>query len=141
MKPLVICGGYRSYPIIYAGLKKLLSGSPYNFEVSIVPLCPHDWTAAPKLYYKNILAKLDKTVKEIFSRNNGTWHEKRAYKIYSYIVGNGELYGDGVVPLDSSVLDGAENIILSNIYHSPFHPPWYGSEKAFQYWGKYLLDS
>lgn len=219
MKPVVICGGYGSFPFAYLGLKRLLSKPPYNCYVQIVPLYPRDWRIAPKYHYKNILSKIENTINLVLLKNmnrkvtlichsmsgplgrlylsdkpffetvydgkskvdiliqlgpinhnlfqpyvddnypgayfkevkyvvitskavkgnkDGNKFEKMAYFTYSKIIGNGELYGDGVVPLDSSILDGAENIILSDIYHSPLRKPWYGSKKALQYWGKYV---
>jgi len=221
MKPVVVCGGYCSYPFIYIGLKRLLSRPPFNCDVFIVPLYPIDWKLAPKFHYKNILSKIQKTVDLALSRNkdsmitlicnsmssllgrlflsdkpfyetvydgkskidtliglgpvnhnkfqpyvdnnypgayfdevkyivvtskavkgnkDGDRFEKRAFNKYSQLTGNGELHGDGFVSIDSSILDGAENIILSNIYHSPLRQPWYGSKIALQYWGTYLLN-
>lgn len=66
--------------------------------------------------------------------------------IYAAVSGrSGQLVGDGVVPLEWSLLDGSHNIVLDGVLHS-IHDHgmqnsisrWYGSENVVDRW---LLDA
>lgn len=66
--------------------------------------------------------------------------------IYAAVSGrSGQLVGDGVVPLEWSLLDGSHNIVLDGVVHS-IHDHgmqdsvsrWYGSESVVDRW---LLDA
>lgn len=61
------------------------------------------------------------------------------YSSYEMTGGQGNCWGDGITPIAAAHLDGAENLTLENIWHSP-RPgrSWYGSPEAVQMWSKYL---
>jgi hypothetical protein len=73
-------------------------------------------------------------------KDNGKWRERRAYRLYRMIgEGRGDVWGDGVVPVDSQKLEGAETMVLHNVHHSlRVSRQWYGGSKEIirQWWPK-----
>nr|ACN40180.1 unknown [Picea sitchensis] len=64
---------------------------------------------------------------------------------YKQVCGQADVWGDGVVPEVSAHLEGAKNIILEGVYHSPIgsndiSTPWYGSSTILDKWVHHLLD-
>ncbi|KAI0530590.1 hypothetical protein KFK09_000135 [Dendrobium nobile] len=64
---------------------------------------------------------------------------------YKQVCGKADVWGDGVVPEISAHLDGALNISLDGVYHSPVGSddtlrPWYGSPSVVQKWINHLLN-
>ncbi|XP_020571765.1 uncharacterized protein LOC110018700 isoform X2 [Phalaenopsis equestris] len=64
---------------------------------------------------------------------------------YKQVCGKADVWGDGVVPEMSAHLDGALNISLDGVYHSPVGSdellrPWYGSPSVVQQWIAHLLN-
>ncbi|MEN9234105.1 MAG: hypothetical protein Q6J44_06100 [Gloeomargarita sp. DG02_4_bins_56] len=58
-----------------------------------------------------------------------------AYESYRLTVGKGEVWGDGITPVAAAHLEGAENITLPGVWHSPRSPgEWYGSPKILPQW-------
>ncbi len=50
--------------------------------------------------------------------------------------------GDGVVPLASTRLEGATEVVLDGILHSPLRTrPWYGSDEAVDLWWPVAVDA
>jgi len=67
-------------------------------------------------------------------RNN--WFTFNSYKITG---GEGNTWGDGVVPVSAAHLEGAENITLPDVLHSPrAGEKWYGSSSVVDVWDQYL---
>ncbi|CAM8941859.1 unnamed protein product [Rhodiola kirilowii] len=63
---------------------------------------------------------------------------------YKQVCGRSDVSGDGVVPEVSAHLDGALNISLDGVYHSPVGSddelrPWYGSPAIVDQWIHHLL--
>lgn len=64
------------------------------------------------------------------------WFTFNSYKL---TVGDGEVWGDGVVPVKAAHLAGAQNLTLDHVFHSPKPEHWwYGSESVVDTWGKFL---
>ncbi|KAF5192726.1 alpha/beta-Hydrolases superfamily protein [Thalictrum thalictroides] len=64
---------------------------------------------------------------------------------YKQVCGQADVWGDGVVPEVSAHLDGALNITLDGVYHSPVGSddvlrPWYGSPAVVEKWIHHLLS-
>ncbi|KAL3537213.1 hypothetical protein ACH5RR_000579 [Cinchona calisaya] len=64
---------------------------------------------------------------------------------YKQVCGQADTWGDGVVPEISAHLEGALNISLEGVYHSPVGSddvtrPWYGSPDVVKQWIHHLLD-
>ena len=71
-------------------------------------------------------------------RKLGSW---LAYSSYKLTCGEGNCWGDGITPIPAAHLEGATNLTLEGVRHSPKSPGlWYGSEKPQQSWVSYLLD-
>jgi pimeloyl-ACP methyl ester carboxylesterase len=66
------------------------------------------------------------------------------YNSYKITCGQGECWGDGVTPIQAAHLEGAQNLTLENVWHSPPPPqasmrrPWYGSKAIMEQWVSYL---
>lgn len=61
------------------------------------------------------------------------------------VCGRADVWGDGVVPEVSAHLDGALNISIDGIYHSPVGSddalrPWYGSPVVVEKWINHLVS-
>ncbi|OIV96279.1 hypothetical protein TanjilG_05119 [Lupinus angustifolius] len=64
---------------------------------------------------------------------------------YKQVCGKAQVWGDGIVPQVSAHLEGAINISLDGVYHSPVGSdddfrPWYGSPAVLDQWVQYLLN-
>ncbi|KAI3429352.1 hypothetical protein D9Q98_005447 [Chlorella vulgaris] len=67
-----------------------------------------------------------------------------SYGAYAQVCGEGhEVEGDGVVPLRSALLQGADQTVINGVFHSmsrirtfsePAEVPWYGSESVLDSW-------
>ncbi len=69
-------------------------------------------------------------------RQNGSYTERRAHRNYRFFGSPGDVWGDGMVPVHSAHLDGAETLILDGVAHSSkFGSSWYGgSKKVISRW-------
>ena len=66
----------------------------------------------------------------------GSW---LAYNSYKLTCGQGECWGDGITPVSAAHLDGATNLTLEGVMHSPNSPDvWYGSPEVLSIWVSYL---
>jgi pimeloyl-ACP methyl ester carboxylesterase len=62
-----------------------------------------------------------------------------AYNSYRQTVGDGDRAGDGITPVAAAHLEGAVNITLEQVYHSPRGSKrWYGSPDVLSSWLPYL---
>jgi hypothetical protein len=69
-------------------------------------------------------------------RQLGSWF---AYSSYELTCGRGDCWGDGVTPIASAHLEGAENLTLENVLHSPRSGKlWYGSAEPLKAWAAHL---
>lgn len=75
--------------------------------------------------------------KSVFGqRRLGSWF---AYSSYEITAGRGDCWGDGITPIEAALLDGANNVVLEQVYHSPRPGKlWYGSQEAIAQWGSCL---
>jgi hypothetical protein len=64
----------------------------------------------------------------------------RTFNRYKMTGGDGLAWGDGVVPIAAARLEGATNVILDDVFHTP-HPQrlWYGSTSVVNKWSQWLL--
>ncbi len=74
---------------------------------------------APQVQYVNIRGRY------VEGKPNGTLRERQAYYNYRFISQNGAQWGDGVVPLSLSELEGAKTVELDGIGHSPGWGRWF----------------
>jgi pimeloyl-ACP methyl ester carboxylesterase len=76
-------------------------------------------------------------------RRWGSPAESWAYQSYELVAGQGELTGDGIVPVQSCYLAGADNLVLRGVRHGPYtsRASWYGAPEAIGHWAEGILDS
>jgi pimeloyl-ACP methyl ester carboxylesterase len=73
------------------------------------------------------------------TRSLGNWF---TYSSYELTCGQGDCWGDGVTPIAAAHLDGAKNLVLDNVWHSPRPGKlWYGSSGVVPTWASYLADT
>ncbi|MGD1910134.1 MAG: esterase/lipase family protein [Rivularia sp. (in: cyanobacteria)] len=75
--------------------------------------------------------------KTIFGKRRfGNW---LAFSSYKLTCGKGNTWGDGITPIEAAHLDGAQNLVLDDVMHSPrTSKVWYGSQKFLPIWTQYL---
>ncbi|CAL9755824.1 unnamed protein product [Musa acuminata subsp. burmannicoides] len=71
-------------------------------------------------------------------------HARFVGQSYKQVCGQADVWGDGVVPEVSAHLEGALNISLDGVYHSPVGShgtirPWFGSASVLKKWVHHLL--
>jgi hypothetical protein len=65
----------------------------------------------------------------------GTKQQRRAYRLYRDMSGNGHDLGDGIVPVTSALLEGAHPIELDGVAHfTGFRRAWYGDRDVVSRW-------
>ncbi|MCX7595876.1 MAG: triacylglycerol lipase [Fischerella sp.] len=91
----------------------------------------------PGAFYQNVryVCVAGKTI--FGEKRGGSW---LAYSSYQLTCGKGNTWGDGITPIEAAHLEGAENIVIEGVKHSPRSPGiWYGSPEALKVWVKYLV--
>lgn len=67
------------------------------------------------------------------------WGSWLAYNSYRLTCGKGECWGDGITPLEAAHLEGATNLTLEGVMHSPrARGIWYGSPEIIPAWLSYV---
>lgn len=67
------------------------------------------------------------------------WRTNLAYNSYELTCGTGETWGDGITPIAAAHLEGAINVTLEDVVHSPgTEKPWYGTPAIVEQWYSYL---
>ncbi|MGK7928752.1 MAG: esterase/lipase family protein [Spirulina sp.] len=67
------------------------------------------------------------------------WESWLAYNSYKLTCGEGNAWGDGITPIAAAHLQGATNLTIEGVKHSPQSPGlWYGSPEAMAVWVDYL---
>ncbi|KAK7409743.1 hypothetical protein VNO78_00023 [Psophocarpus tetragonolobus] len=102
----------------------------------------------PQLKYVCIASRYIKGAR-LFGNSNPeatpTFRARIVGQGYKQVCGQADVWGDGVVPQVSAHLEGALNICLHGVYHSPVGAddatrPWYGSPHVLDQWVQHLLD-
>jgi triacylglycerol esterase/lipase EstA (alpha/beta hydrolase family) len=82
-----------------------------------------------RVQYVSIAGRLTRGNRE------GTPREQHAFRFYQKLVGNGEAWGDGLIPVESALLNGSHHIVLEGVGHfAGFGGPWYGSPETVKLW-------
>jgi hypothetical protein len=67
----------------------------------------------------------------IQGRRDGTHKEQRAFHLYRTIGGQGDVWGDGMIPVESAGLDDVRPLVLDGVAHSgKVGRQWYGASAA-----------
>lgn len=86
-------------------------------------------TFAPQVRYTSVAGKY------VRGNSTGSRFEQFVFGVYQEICGDGEAWGDGVVPVSSALLPGSRQITLPGVSHySLIGEPWYGSEQSLPLW-------
>ena len=73
--------------------------------------------------------------KAVTGDRQGSLRELHAYRFYDEIAGDGNASGDGLVPVNSALLQGSHHIMLEDTTHFVgFGGSWYGSEEIVPRW-------
>lgn len=65
----------------------------------------------------------------------GSPRERYAYRQYEKIGGDGQAWGDGLIPADTALLAGADHLVLDGVGHfAGFGGPWYGDSTIVPLW-------
>lgn len=65
----------------------------------------------------------------------GTRRERQVYLLYKDMLGDGAIWGDGLVPVASALLQGARQITLEAVSHyAVFGAAWYGAPEVIPRW-------
>lgn len=88
-----------------------------------------------------------KEVNDVYKTRGEGSASSVAYTSYSAVSGDGEMTGDGVVPLQWTLLEGSRTIVLDGVVHSineagttlPSNS-WYGSETVVDRWLNEALE-
>jgi hypothetical protein len=79
--------------------------------------------------------------KVIRGSRHGSPRESWAYACYRRLCGDGNVWGDGLVPLSSQLLSGSHQIVLDGVSHfTGFGGPWYGSAQVTPRWWKACMS-
>ena len=85
--------------------------------------------------------------KAIYGKPSWRWGEWFTYSSYRMTCGQGQCWGDGVTPVNAAHLNGAVNLVLDGVMHSPGQTKasqprpdwnWYGSADSIEAWSSYL---
>jgi alpha-beta hydrolase superfamily lysophospholipase len=83
----------------------------------------------PHVKYASVAGRL------IRGDRHGSFRERWAYDVYKEISGDGSTWGDGMIPVASALLHGAQHAVLEDVGHfSGFGRLWYGSQEIIPLW-------
>jgi hypothetical protein len=90
---------------------------------------------APQVRYTSVAGKL------ICGRPRGSLYERRAYFVYKELIGDGDVWGDGLVPVASALLHGSQQLTLDGVSHyTGFGGPWFGETEVIPRWWNACVD-
>ncbi|MHB1415329.1 MAG: esterase, partial [Chloroflexota bacterium] len=66
---------------------------------------------------------------------NGSRRARFAYRSYHAMCGEGDSWGDGLIPVPSALLASSRQVVLEGVSHySAIGNPWYGSAEVVSQW-------
>jgi len=84
---------------------------------------------APQVRYTSVAGKA------IRGQHHGSPRERWAYRFYERLCSDGNTWGDGLVPVESQLLNGSQQIVLEGVSHfTGFGGPWYGEKEVIPRW-------
>jgi pimeloyl-ACP methyl ester carboxylesterase len=73
--------------------------------------------------------------KSVHGDPKGKHIERRAYRMYKNLAGEGAVWGDGIIPVSAASLPHAQSVILEDVGHLPRREQsWYGSADVIPQW-------
>jgi len=92
----------------------------------------------PGAFYRDEVRYVCVAGRAIFGRR-GSFADNFTYRSYELTIGRGDCWGDGITPVEAAHLEGAENLTLEGVLHSPRGERyWYGSAEPLRIWSAYL---
>jgi hypothetical protein len=89
----------------------------------------------PGAYFGEQVRYISVAGKLLRGKRRGLPGERTAFRFYEGIAGDGNAWGDGLIPTQSALLAGSQQIVLEGVGHFlGFGGPWYGSRKALPRW-------
>ena len=89
--------------------------------------------------YVCIAGKAVQGAKSLWQKSLGqSFSQWLAYSSYELTSGQGDAWGDGIIPIEAAYLDGATNLAIDGVYHSPRSGKWYGTQEVVDVWARYL---
>jgi pimeloyl-ACP methyl ester carboxylesterase len=84
---------------------------------------------APQVKYTSVAGKV------VRGNPGGRLRERFAHAVYRELIGEGDVWGDGLVPVASALLGGSRQLILEGVSHyTGFGGPWFGSDEVIPRW-------
>jgi pimeloyl-ACP methyl ester carboxylesterase len=90
----------------------------------------------PGAFFAPEIAYLAVAGKAVRGDRRGSPRERSSYRSYRMIRGDGALWGDGTVPVESALLEGARHLVLEGVHHYRLKggSRWYGSADVVAEW-------
>jgi len=87
---------------------------------------------APEVEYFSVAGKAVRGDRE------GSSRERSSYRGYRMLCGDGAIWGDGTVPVESALLEGSRHLVLEGVHHYCLGESrrWYGSPDVVAEWWK-----
>jgi pimeloyl-ACP methyl ester carboxylesterase len=125
----------------YSGLEvvdRLITlGSPHDNQHPVHGGWMSRWIERryPGAYFSEQVRYASVAGRLIRGKRDGSLHERNAYRFYRRMAGQGDIWGDGLIPVRSALLDGAQQIVLDGVSHfAGFGGPWYGAQDVVPRW-------
>ena len=90
----------------------------------------------PGAFFKPQVEYVSVAGKSVLGDPKGSPRERAAYRGYKMLCGSGAIWGDGAVPIDSALLEGARHLVLDGVHHYATNGGrlWYGSADVVPRW-------
>jgi hypothetical protein len=98
----------------------------------------------PGAYFAPHIAYVSVASRVAVGRPDGDPRSRTLYRVYQGVVhlsGAPEIAGDGLVPLEAALLEGARHVILDGAWHGQLEPSWYGSPEHVDTWWPVALEA
>lgn len=127
---------------VYAGMEHvdhlITLGSPHNNRGGLMRGGRmSQWVNAryPGAHFAPQVRYISVAGKAVRGMRDGSPAERWAYQRYRELCGDGETWGDGLIPVESALLIGSEPVVLPGVQHySTAGLLWYGSPEALPRW-------
>lgn len=71
--------------------------------------------------------------KSIYGDNFSSTKQHWVYHNYQSICGRGNVWGDGLIPVECALLEGSDKVVLDGVSHAKvFGNPWYGEKETVE---------
>lgn len=121
-----------------------------NLYMQLMPLAPcsmvlchnlgEEWSWSKLLASPSTPSQQDHQPTTLPARWQAMMDSSFAHSSYLANCGHGDVEGDGVCPVETALLPGAEHVVWPGIWHTEKGPGklWYGSEQVVEWWDEYL---